>query len=709
MRSTFILIQLLVLVGVLSARATTYYVNNAGDDANAGTSAAQAWRTPARVNATALLPGDRVLFAGGQTFVGSLRLRRSSQGTAAQPILFRSYGTGQALISSGADVGFSARNSAGVELRNLAFAGTGRLNNVTSGVYFFNDSTSANLQYLRFDSLDISGYRGVGLEVASYNGTSGYDNVRITNCQLHANGEGGLTSYAEFPLIGHHNWYVGYCNAYDNSGRPEINNAPTGNGIVVSGIDGVMVEHCTAYHNGWLNARPGGPAGIWGWDCNDLTIQYCESHHNQAGGHRDGGGFDLDGGCTNSVLQYNYSHDNDGPGYLLVQFYDARPMHDLVVRYNISENDARQQDQGSILVYSEPWLGGIVNADIYNNTIILNRPTNGSSPSAVYLLSGDISGFTVRNNILQADPGLCFVRTFTTTGVRFEGNNYWSPNGSMKFDWNTAQYSTLSAWRTASAQETLAGGTRATGMSVAPGFASTGAGAQAFLLDATSPLLGQGLNLLTEFGLNPGPRDFYGLPTPAATVPGNVGASEARLDITTPLPVELARFTAEPQGADAVLHWATASEKNNDRFEIEASADGRAFRRVGQVAGHGSSAQPHDYQFVDLGIARHGTSRVFYRLRQVDRDGTFSYSPLRTVAVSGAAGLALFPNPTTGSASLTGVQPGTVVTVSDAVGRPVLTTTADATGTAILALPRGLTAGVYVVRTGATALRLNVQ
>jgi hypothetical protein len=178
-----------------------------------------------------------------------------------------------------------------------------------------------------------------------------------------------------------------------------------------------------------------------------------------------------------------------------------------------------------------------------------------------------------------------------------------------------------------------------------------------------------------------------------------------------PLPVELVRFTAEPQGTDALLRWATASEKNNDRFEVEASADGRTFRRVGQVAGHGSSAQPHDYQLVDPAIARYAASPVYYRLRQVDADGTFNFSPVRTVAVAaGPAALALFPNPTADrAATLTGAQPGTTVTVLDAVGRQVLAAMADATGTAALVLPAGLATGVYVVRTGPKALRLQVE
>ena len=178
-----------------------------------------------------------------------------------------------------------------------------------------------------------------------------------------------------------------------------------------------------------------------------------------------------------------------------------------------------------------------------------------------------------------------------------------------------------------------------------------------------------------------------------------------------PLPVELTHFTAESRGADALLRWATASERNNDRFEVEASADGRTFQRIGQVAGQGSSAQPREYQLTDPNIARHAASPVYYRLRQVDADGTFSYSPVRTVAVAaGPAALALFPNPTTDrTAALTGAQSGAAVMVYDAVGRQILGAKADVSGTAALALPAGLATGVYVVRVGSKALRLTVE
>ena len=74
-----------------------------------------------------------------------------------------------------------------------------------------------------------------------------------------------------------------------------------------------------------------------------------------------------------------------------------------------------------------------------------------------------------------------------------------------------------------------------------------------------------------------------------------------------------------------------------------------------------------------------------------------------------SAGLSLYPNPAHGVATLTGAQPGTVVTVFDALGRSVLSAPATATGTAQLVLPQGLAAGVYVVRAGQQVLRLAVE
>ena len=177
---------------------------------------------------------------------------------------------------------------------------------------------------------------------------------------------------------------------------------------------------------------------------------------------------------------------------------------------------------------------------------------------------------------------------------------------------------------------------------------------------------------------------------------------------SAPLPVELTSFTAEKRGTTVALAWATASEKNSDRFEVERSRDGRAFARIGQVAAAGSSSTARSYELLD-GQLPAGATQLYYRLRQVDLDGSFSYSPVRAVTLKAASGLALYPNPATTGATLTGAQPGTAVKVYDALGRLVTSATADAAGTAMLALPAGLPAGVYLVRAGTQALRLTVE
>ena len=122
-----------------------------------------------------------------------------------------------------------------------------------------------------------------------------------------------------------------------------------------------------------------------------------------------------------------------------------------------------------------------------------------------------------------------------------------------------------------------------------------------------------------------------------------------------PLPVQLVAFTAQRLGPDGLLQWKTASELKNDHFEVESSADGVAFQRLGQVAGAGTSLQPHTYQFTDKNLARYAVGQVYYRLRQVDIDGTSTYSPVRPVQVPLEAGLLVqaYPNPSAAAGEVT--------------------------------------------------------
>ncbi|MBD2714347.1 T9SS type A sorting domain-containing protein [Microvirga sp. STR05] len=146
---------------------------------------------------------------------------------------------------------------------------------------------------------------------------------------------------------------------------------------------------------------------------------------------------------------------------------------------------------------------------------------------------------------------------------------------------------------------------------------------------------------------------------------------------SSPLPVELVRFTAERRGNNALLQWATAQELKNDYFEVESSVDGRTFRAVGRVTGHGTSSQPHSYQLTDADLARYARPVVYYRLRQVDQDGTSSLSSVQTVQVSGGASLltaVVFPNPAADQLTVRLSQPYTGQAqgwVFDAQGRTI--------------------------------------
>lgn len=178
-------------------------------------------------------------------------------------------------------------------------------------------------------------------------------------------------------------------------------------------------------------------------------------------------------------------------------------------------------------------------------------------------------------------------------------------------------------------------------------------------------------------------------------------------NVSAPLPVELTRFSAEPLGDDALLRWTTASEKNNDHFDVEASADGKSFRRIATVAGHGTTSQPQDYQLTDKAIAHYAADPVYYRLRQIDADGTASYSPVRQVRVAAPLGFAAeaWPQPFGAAGPTVALRTATAgaatLVIHDALGRLILTRSLDlAAGTTALPLAElgPLATGVYVLR-----------
>jgi hypothetical protein len=153
-----------------------------------------------------------------------------------------------------------------------------------------------------------------------------------------------------------------------------------------------------------------------------------------------------------------------------------------------------------------------------------------------------------------------------------------------------------------------------------------------------------------------------------------VGISE--LTPATPLPVTLVDFSARATTGGTLLRWMTASELHNNYFEVQRSFDGQIFSPLGQVAGQGSKASATTYLYTDASREGQAAERIYYRLRQVDMDGTAVYSPVRTVVLATtAAAISLAPSPTSGNTDLNLMQlPAGVyqVTVLDVLGRSLL-------------------------------------
>jgi len=191
-----------------------------------------------------------------------------------------------------------------------------------------------------------------------------------------------------------------------------------------------------------------------------------------------------------------------------------------------------------------------------------------------------------------------------------------------------------------------------------------------------------------------------------STAPKRV-ASQTEADyrtnsVATPLPVELTEFTVRAvKKQDAQLAWRTASEKNNDHFDVERSLTGTDFVKISQVKGQGTSSTPTDYALTDIGIGAKASGVVYYRLKQVDTDGTATFSPVRTVSFANLAApaISLSPNPATDATQLDLTQLPTStyqVRVLDVTGRLVLGTTLPA-GLAHALDLRTIDSGTYVV------------
>jgi len=173
-----------------------------------------------------------------------------------------------------------------------------------------------------------------------------------------------------------------------------------------------------------------------------------------------------------------------------------------------------------------------------------------------------------------------------------------------------------------------------------------------------------------------------------------------------PLPVTLLSLTATKTGEDGLLTWKTASEYNSDYFELQASPDGQAWQALRKQPAAGTTTTAHTYTYLDKNLARYAAPVIYYRLRQVDLGGSFTFSPVVTLSPAALAvswKVSAYPNPFARdlTAQLITDEAGPVqVTLLDASGRLVLRRTlAGKPGTLLIALDEApaLATGTYLL------------
>ncbi|WP_030355631.1 right-handed parallel beta-helix repeat-containing protein [Streptomyces scopuliridis] len=540
--------------GTAHAATTTYYVSPFGNDSNSGLSPDQAWKSIGKVNGFTFPQGSAVSFQGQEWFSGCLLFDADNvpASSASTPFKVTSYGTGQATIQSNctgnSSAAVTADNVSGFQLNNMKLVNGGT---TAAGVLLQNQKSSTATKGLVVADSDISGFAtpsgssstfGGQIMVLGYavNGNTGpLDDVQIRNNKLHGS---SVTSTAGPGIYG---WGSGINitnvrvegNTVYNLGMAAQS---TGAALTANGWNGAVIQRNVVHDIGANVTSCGGASGIMTYTSNDVTIRRNEVYNVQpvpdytAGCDWDG--IDLDGGTTNSVVEYNYTHHNAGSGLLAyTSTVGSRVWGPNTFRYNISENDDWANAQGGLfnVVPNAP-----KNAlSVYGNTFFTNKDqsTNKKTGTSACFLFGYTtgtwaSGSQIKDNICHmankggfGKTGQLYYNPYTQTGMTLSNNLYYGTS-TAGWRWGGTTYGDFAAWKAAGLESAAVWGD--------PLFTSPGAGGtcswsptsgtgpqpcpQAYTLKSGSPALGAGTAVSGNGGV-----DYYGTSIPS--VP-NIGA-----------------------------------------------------------------------------------------------------------------------------------------------------------------------------------------
>jgi hypothetical protein len=424
-------------IGLLSASATEWFVSPSGNDSADGRSEAHAWKTLARANRHleehGLHAGDAIRLRGGAVFEGSLIVDRAGGGTEDSPARITTFGRGRAVIQPGLATGVLIRETGGISVSGLRLK-AGK-NGHGDGIRCDRNQEATNrISNITIRDCEAVGFAWHGIMVDASQHRRGFDRVQIEDCITRGNRYAGIMVYGgnqigrtERP---HTRVTIERCVASGNAGDPDQLGQHSGSGILVDGVDEGAVRNCVAFENGAeCRTERGGPVGIWAHASSHLVIERCESYRNRSC-LRDGGGFDLDAGCEDSVLRWNYSHENHGAGFL-VYTYTGAAYADRGCRVygNISWHDgAPGSGYAGIQIGSETGCR-IADLVVANNTIIAPPGSVG----ALRVSGQSIGGMVCSNLVVAAPHGVLAAISGFEHQLHFVGNRYWRDDGVPVF------------------------------------------------------------------------------------------------------------------------------------------------------------------------------------------------------------------------------------------------------------------------------------
>ncbi|MBA4310527.1 MAG: hypothetical protein C0425_09350 [Chlorobiaceae bacterium] len=314
------------------------------------------------------------------------------------------------------------------------------------------------------------------------------------------------------------------------------------------------------------------------------------------------------------------------------------------------------------IVFGSATWNGIAN--IIYNTIRIDTSSSTGRHAAIGWETNSNATLNITNNIFfnARNIATSFIIHYPVTPgptsvLNSNNNNYFvsGPLANIGF-WGSAATPTLANWQTASGKDANSDSRNVT-----------------FVSDTDLHLAGTSVADLSLVGIPISwiPRDIDG--QLRHTFFPYMGADE-RPDF--PLPVELTSFTALAQGNSALLNWATATELNNKGFEIQRKDDNSNWISIGFVSGKGTTTSVSNYSFVDKNLF---ASKFYYRLIQIDLDGTSTMSNVVEVDISGPSQFSLeqnFPNPFNANTVIRfqiGTRSEVTLRIYDALGKEVTT------------------------------------